>query len=362
MATHEEPHKLSIENPEKFWGLMSGFKCLDSVYFGFLRGKYIVFLASEGGGKTTFMLNLARNMAILGYNVAYITIESDAKQTTTRLLTIHAAVNYNRISSGGKSNETGLSDWIMEELEKASKDLEEGPGCRFHWIQVLQGTSRKEILDMVNRKRSYVPIDAIFIDYLDVVGKESNTPNRPDLDLANVSEGFQAWGRENNILVATAQQMKSDKVREIFNKSDESAEMKIGVGDISGSKKISGSADYMFGLVIDQETKDRLYVWSTKARQGRSGEHYTLSFDPNSGRLEDLPDAGGYNEVAAAVKAMMDKSNKKSQSPPAAQAQAAAVVAGQQAQPEPKAVVSVEDLQSKPVEDDDVFLEDSDGR
>ena len=345
------------ENPEKFWGLMCGFKCLDSVYYGFLRGKYMVFLASEGGGKTTFMLNIARNMAMFGYNVVYVTIESDAKQISMRALTIHAAVNYNRILAGGKSNETGLSDWIMEELEKASKDLVDGPAGRLHLIQVLQGTSRKEILDIINRKRSYVPVDVVFIDYLDVVGKETNTPNRPDLDLAKVSEGFQAWGRENDILVATAQQMKSDKVREIFDKSDESAEMRIGVGDISGSKKISGSADYMFGLVIDQETKDRIYVWSTKARQGRSGEHYTLSYDPNSGRIEDLPDAGGYGEVAAAVKVMMDKP-KRSEEPASGAQPPTSVPEGRQA----PTAVSVEKLQNKPVEDDDFFLEDSDGR
>jgi hypothetical protein len=162
--------------------------------------------------------------------------------------------------------------------------------------------------------------------------------------------------------------MKSDKVREIFDKPEESADMRIGVGDISGSKKISGAADYMFGLVIDQETKDRLYVWSTKARQGRSGEHFTLSFDPNSGRLEDLPDTGGYNEVAAAVRKMIEKPKKKDQpasdSPPTAAPDASGgsspVPAGQPAQA--PAAVSVEALQNKPIEDDDVFLEDSDGR
>jgi replicative DNA helicase len=299
-------------HPEKYWGVMSGFAPLDSTYHGFVKGRYLVFLAMEGGGKTTMMFNVARNMVVRDSNVAYVTIESNAKDTSTRILTIHAAVNYNRILAGGNDNENGLSPYIMEELEKAGKDLIEGAGSKFHWIQVLQGTTATEILERVNRKRAYTDIDVLFLDYIDVVGKETSHPGRSDLELADVSEKFQSWGRENNILVVTAQQLKSETGKRLYDKMDKSSELRVGVSETSGSKKIAGAADYMFTILIDQETNDRVWLWSTKARQGKSAKRFCLSYDSDSGRIENMPDADGYQQLEDRIKTKISKKDRKS--------------------------------------------------
>ena len=300
-------------NPEKYWGLMSGFKALDNVYHGFVRGRYMVLLAMEGGGKTTMMFNIARNMAVMGYNIVYVTIESNAKDTSTRLLTIHAAVNYNRIIAGGENSEFGLSKFIMEELTKAGKDLIEGPGTRFHWVQALQDTKAKEIFSLINRKRAYTDIDAVFVDYLDVVGRDVSYPNRPDLEVADVSAKLQSWGRENNVLMFTAQQLKTETGKKLYDKPEKASELRIGVSDTSGSKKIAGAADYIFSILIDQSTMDRIWVWSTKARQGASAKRWCLSYDPESGRIKDIPGEDDYEEVEEKVRA---KIRLKSVSPP----------------------------------------------
>jgi hypothetical protein len=281
---------------------MSGFDCLDRVYHGFVKGRYMVILAMENGGKTTFMFNMARNMVMQENNIVYVTIEAPATETSMRFLTIHAAVNYNRIMAGGKDNETGLPDFIYEELKKSGEDLITGAGTKFHWIQVLQNTPAKQILGMIERKMSFTDIDAVFLDYLDVVGKDVRYPNRPDLDLAAVSEAFQSWGREHNILIVTAQQLKTEKGKQLYDKKEDASEMRVGVSDTSGSKKIAGAADYMLSLLIDLEAKNRLYVWATKARQGKSAMRWVLSLDMDSGRLEDIPGESGYEALAERVK------------------------------------------------------------
>jgi replicative DNA helicase len=303
-------------NPEKYWGVMSGFSCLDNVYHGFVKGRYMVLLAMEGGGKTTMMFNMARNMAVMGYNVVYVTIESNAKDTSTRLLTIHAAVNYNRIIAGGDDSEYGLSTFIMDELHKAGKDLIEGPGTKFHWVQVLQGTPRKEIFSLINRKRAYMDVDAVFVDYLDVVGRDVSYPNRPDLEVADVSSGLQSWGRENTVLVVTAQQLKTETGKKLYDKPEKASEMRVGVSDTSGSKKIAGAADYIFSILIDQETMDRIWLWSTKARQGASSKRHCLSYDPDSGRIKDVPGDEDTEEVEKRVRAKIREKTNPKPAPP----------------------------------------------
>jgi replicative DNA helicase len=297
------------DHPEDFIGMMTGWNEIDRDFNGFVKGRYLVVLAMEGGGKTTFMLNLAMNFALHGKNVCYVTIESPAKDTATRLLTIHSTVNYNRIMRGGRGQEDGLCDYIMDELKGSANSMIAGPASRFHLIQAIDGTSRKEILGLVNRKRAFTDIDVLFVDYLQVVGKESSHPGRPDLELADVSGGFRSWGMENGILVATAQQLKSDKSKKLTDlKVDDIDADRINITDTSGTKQISGAADYMLGVVIP-EGKDRMRIDNAKFRQGVSQKSYVLSFDPDSGKLDNMPDSFGYSDIGDGLKGAENRKN-----------------------------------------------------
>ena len=289
------------ENPQSFWGLPSGFKCMDNVLYGFQRGTYIVFMGMEGGGKTTLMMNLALNMAKGGCNIVYVTIETGIDGLSKRLLTIHSGISYNRILAGGKG-EDGLPKFIMDEFEAAKKELFLGDiAKRFHMIEVLQDTSRTVIEGLINRIRAFCRVDAVFIDYLDVVGKETSHVGRADLELADVSAGFQNYGKKHNILMISAQQLRSEKVRELQKKVTAGADFKVGTGDMSGTKKISAGADGIYGLLIDQRTYDRLYLFSAKARQNKDKLRFTLLIDRDSGRIKDVPDAATFDAVGTAV-------------------------------------------------------------
>jgi replicative DNA helicase len=291
------------DDPSKFVGIMSGLKCMDMVFNGFIRGKYMVILAMEGGGKTTFMLNLALNMCKMGLNIGYVTVESDGVTTSKRSMTIASKINYNRISVGGKGD-NGLNDYAMSQLKKVKDDFEGEFGKRFHWIEVLQGASHKLVIEEINKRMSYTKLDVIFVDYLDVIGSEAKYSDRPDLELADVSAAFQNYGSVHNALVITAQQMKTDKVRELTGKGHQKNKVtgenfNVGVGDVAGSKKISGAADYIFALLVDPNTPGRMYVQTVKARNARKGDKFALAYDQDSGKIEDiLPNAAEYENIA----------------------------------------------------------------
>lgn len=272
-------------DPKKFHGIPCGFKCIDSIYNGFRRGKYLVLCAMEGGGKTTVMFNFALNMLKAGYKVVYVTIEANAKEASYRMLTIHSAVNINKIYKGGEE----LNEYVMKELSQAKDELLT-IGSNFHWVQCLQKTPWSRIEVLLNQKLAFTDIDVIFVDYLDEIGSEVSYPGRPDLELADVSGKVQSFGRTRDVLCCTAQQLKTGKVQELQKKSVAGDDFRIGTGDVSGTKRIAAACDYLFGAFLDQLTRERVHLYNAKARQNKSAERFSISIDLNSGRMEDLPD------------------------------------------------------------------------
>lgn len=273
------------DHPDRFKGLQTGFKGFDDLYV-LMRGKYGVFMAPEGGGKTTLMLNMALNMARTGNHVAYVIIENDPKLTTQRTLCMHSGVNFNRILKGG-TGEDGLDDVTIHNLQKAREELETGMSSRFHWVRTNQGRPASEIIKQLDRIRSFCDLAVIFVDYIGIVGSDITKEGRPDLELANTSAQFQTYGNNNNALVITAQQMRSEKVRELQKKFKNSSDFRVGTGDVSSTKEIAANCDYLFGILIDQENLNRMYIFNAKARYSASHRRIVLNYERNSGQLSD---------------------------------------------------------------------------
>ncbi len=272
-------------HPERFMGLPTGFKNFDDNYV-LMRGKYAVFMAPEGGGKSTLMLNIALNMARNGHHIGYVIIENDPRLTTQRTLCMHSGINFNRILKGG-SEEDGLDDNTIKALKAAKEELELGVSSKFHWIKTTQGRPASEIIKQLDRIRSFCDLEAVFVDYIGIVGSDVSIPNRQDLELAHTSGKFQTYGNVNNILMVTAQQMRSEKVRELQKKFKNSSDFRVGTGDVSSTKEIAANCDYLFGILIDQENLNRMFLFNAKARYNASHKRIVLNYDRNSGQLTD---------------------------------------------------------------------------
>jgi replicative DNA helicase len=288
-------------HPDEHQGIKCLYPKIDADYNGFVKQRYMVITATEGGGKTTFMMNLARNFALAGNNVVYVTIESTNMDVGRRLWTMQSKVSYNRIMRGGTDQEFGLSNYIMDDLRTSKESMRSTVGQRLWIIQVLENTSREAICRLIQRVMAYNKIDVVFIDYLQVVGREGNFGERIDQAIADVSGKFRAWGRKSDVLLVTANQIKGDKGRKLQEKvADDDDSLIITKGDTSGTKEISGAADYMFGCWIPL-SRDRMIVWSTKTRMGKDTQKYTLTYDAESGRLDQMGDFEDSEKVASVV-------------------------------------------------------------
>ncbi len=274
-------------------GIVVGIDGFDKLFQGFRFGKYGVILGFPNGGKTTTMINFANNMANEGYKVCYVTIESDAEEIAERMLSKASQVSGDILKKGGKE-EGGLTDDIMNRLLIARDKMKNGAMKNMSFVSVSQRTPIVDILAMVDRKRQFEEYDVVFFDYLDVIGHMIKNSDRKDLEIADTSQRIQAWGKENNIQVWSAQSIKNNKIQE-FRKKDfmenaENASVSVGVEDVGGTQAISRDADYVIAIVPHPDG-DRLIVYVTKSRyDAPAGSKFMLEWLKSTCTIEDMSD------------------------------------------------------------------------
>jgi len=282
------------DNPNVTTAVPTGLKALDDIIFGLECPSYTVITGYINGGKTTLMFNLAMNMAKAGRSVVYVTMEKEADPLVVRLHFLHAMVDYNRVKRGG-NGERGLPNHIVEILKNAKDDLQKNILPNLDFIQVPQTTKLSKILTEVDKIIARKKVDVLFLDYLQVVGFESNHPTRPDIDLTQLSQRLQAYGRVNRLITITAMQLKSQSAKEIRNKSKKIAVntdiqmAEVNTEDIGGAQAIIADADYAFSVVKDAKDKPcrKVYITVVKSRDSDMGRVVQLDFDGCVGRISD---------------------------------------------------------------------------
>ena len=280
------------DNPDDIPAVLTGLKAIDEIYHGFEYGSYTIISGMINGGKTTLMFNMGFNMARAGYNVVYVSLEKKAVQLYTRLLALHALVDYNRIKVGGRE-EKGLNDENFDRLKEASINLLEEVKPNFDVIQAAQGTKVSKILSEIEKIKRRKKIDVVIYDYLGVIGNETNHSGRPDLDDAYTSSRIQAYGRINNFVTISAVQLKTSSSKEIRNKAkktsdDESSDVAVHTEDLAGSKMIIADAENGLSAVLNNDSPPtKMFVFGTKARDDEAKRTMVLDFDGKLGRVSD---------------------------------------------------------------------------
>lgn len=287
------------ENPANYQGFKTGFNTIDSVFNGFQRGRSLVICAPEGGGKTSLMLTLADNMARAGHTVVYVTVESGAKDLEMRLISRHATVDFNRIMRGGKDDSGGIGNYHMKMIETAINERRQKPGDRLRYITVDYDTPWPIIAKQIDRIRAFTSVDVVVVDYLDCIGRISKHEGRYDLELKDLFQEMVNDAKRHHHLLITAQQLKSDKVRDIHKAIRGGKEIYASTGDVAGSKGIAAIADYMLLLMIERERK-RIQLRTMKARMAPSGDPFILEYLPEMMLMRD-PSGREVCEAAATL-------------------------------------------------------------
>jgi replicative DNA helicase len=257
-------------------GVSCGFYDLDAMTQGFQRSDLIIVAGRPSMGKTSFSLNIARNIASYHRSpVAIFSLEMSKEQLVQRLLASEVRIESNRLRSGRIS----AQEW--EPLGHAVSQLSDMP----IFIDDTPNISVSEMRSRLRRLQAEQgsALGLVLIDYLQLMETPGND-NRVQA-LSNITRSLKALSRELTVPVIALSQLS----RSVESRTDKRPMM----SDLRESGAIEQDADLIMMLYRDEyynkDTPDRglAEIIISKHRNGPTGT-VKLLFEPQFTQFRNL--------------------------------------------------------------------------
>ncbi|MFB3738796.1 MAG: replicative DNA helicase [Candidatus Velamenicoccus archaeovorus] len=194
-----------IQNRESaFAGLPTGFRDLDALLSGMQAGNLLVVAARPGIGKSSFVTNLARNVAVEHSEpVAMFSLEMSRWEIGMRLLCAEARVPWDSI----RNKRVGADDWSR--IAQAADILHEAPLFIVDSGNVTLVDIRAKARRLAARRAG---LGLIIVDYLQLMSHTRRVDNRQQ-EIAEISRGLKMLAKELEIPVIAVSQLNRDPER-----------------------------------------------------------------------------------------------------------------------------------------------------
>ena len=217
------------ETRDDYVGIPTGIGDLDKVISGLNKSDLIILGARPGMGKTSFALNITRNVAEKGKTVCFFSLEMSRDQLAQRLLSDQASISSTKLRTGELSNEEwtrlGLaSDYIS----KMNIFVDETPGIT--------------VPEMKAKLRRIKP-DLVIIDYLGLMQSAKKTDNRVQ-EVSDITRNLKILAKDLKVPVIACAQL--SRGTETKGKSH-----RPGLADLRDSGSIEQDADIVLFLYRD---------------------------------------------------------------------------------------------------------------
>ena len=190
---YEDLRRKNSPDREKYLGIPSGFSLLDKYTTGFNKSDLVLIGARPAMGKTSFALNIARNMAVAGRKVVFFSLEMPKEQLAQRVLATEARVE-------GSKFRTGLiesNEW--DRIAQAASALSN--------IELyFDDTSTITVPLMKARIRRMKNVDAVIVDYLQLMTGTKRTENRVQ-EVSEITRSLKLMAKELHIPVIVCSQL-----------------------------------------------------------------------------------------------------------------------------------------------------------
>ncbi len=184
---------ITSENAEEFKGIPMGFSKIDEITSGLNRSDLILIGARPAMGKTSFALNIARNVALTGKKVVFFSLEMSNEQLASRVLSTEARVESNKLRSGDISSE----EWIR--LAEATDRLNKAE----LYFDDTASITVPEIKSKIKRARD---VDCIVIDYLGLMESAKKKENRVQ-EITEITRSLKMLAKDMKIPVVCCAQL-----------------------------------------------------------------------------------------------------------------------------------------------------------
>jgi replicative DNA helicase len=197
----EELHK----NKGQLRGIRTGYRDLDNLTAGLQRSDLIILAARPAMGKTTFVTNLAYNVATIAREpVLFFSLEMSKEQLVDRMLADASGVDAWNIRTGN------LSDEDFSKLSEAMGEMAEAP----IFIDDTPGLSVLEMRTKARRISHEQPLGLVIVDYLQLMQGSGRSDGNRVQEVSEISRGLKLIARELNVpLIALSQLSRSVESR-----------------------------------------------------------------------------------------------------------------------------------------------------
>ncbi len=191
---YDRLQKLTGEDKDLYKGFTTGFSDLDKILTGLNRSDLILIGARPAMGKTSFALNLARNVAAIGKRkVLMFSLEMTKEQLAMRVLGTEARVSSMKMRNGQISPD----EWVK--LGNATSALND---CELYF----DDTSTITVPEMKAKIRRLGGVECVIIDYLGLIKGSTRTENRVQ-EVSEITRGLKMMAKDLNIPVICCAQL-----------------------------------------------------------------------------------------------------------------------------------------------------------
>lgn len=195
LETYDRLGKLSDpETKNDYIGIPSGISELDKMITGLNKSDLIILGARPGMGKTSFALNIARNVALeTDKTVCFFSLEMTRDQIAQRLLSNEASIKSEKLRTGELSSD----EWTRlavagEHLSKADIFIDE--------------SSNITVPEMKAKLLRLKKVDLVIVDYLGLMHSAKNTDNRVQ-EISEITRSLKIMAKELKVPVIVCAQL-----------------------------------------------------------------------------------------------------------------------------------------------------------
>lgn len=248
------------DNTKAIFTLYGG---LDDCIGSLSGGDYVVLGASTSVGKSTFALNVARNVCIQDKSVLYFSLEMPLEQIQNKFICMQEGLNANKYRSFGFN----LTEWEL--FKKGARELKQ---WNLNVVCNYGLTPEKMHQYMTQQKEK--GLDFVVVDYLGLMSGFSNKTLYEKMTI--LSRSIKLLATEFDVPILCLVQLN----RDLKNRPDK----RPCLFDIRESGAIEQDADIVMllhreGIYNENVSKNLLEVIIAKNRHGESNRLIKLDFD-----------------------------------------------------------------------------------
>jgi replicative DNA helicase len=277
---HEAFERLErLHKGDTLRGLATGFTDLDNMLAGLQRSDLIILGARPSLGKTTFALDVARNIAKKeNIGVGIFSLEMSKDQVIDRILASEAGIGLWKLRTGHLSSSGDFNDF--SKISIALNNLSQVP----IFIDDMASPTVLQIRAMARRLKAKSNLGLLIVDYLQLVQPRSDIDGYVQ-QVTDVANSLKALARELNIPVIAVSQLS----RAVETRPDQRPRL----SDLRESGGIEQAADLVMfihredKIRRDSEKKNIAEIIVAKHRNGPTGQ-IELYFDEEEVSFKNL--------------------------------------------------------------------------